>query len=497
MPTPADSSSPAPAASRPPRSKRGVNGKNDTPAPPPAYFLSMKVANFRCFGPEQTLDLSDGNGRPAQWTIILGENSVGKTTLLQSLAATQPPQLYFLIGSGGIGRAYGLRNRFGLYYSWKSRQSPQYEYNLVFGSRLSDENHVFNKKTATARLFGSEYDSYEPYLAIMYLDSQEEYDELAMPICYGYGASRQAGKTTLSEEPNDDTCVSLFDETAPLINAEEWLVQTDYATKTGTPLSKRRAKNRLKQITELLAGSPSKPGLLPNVSDFRFKVADNASMTPRVEAKTPYGWVRIADLSLGYKTALTWMIDLASRLFDRYPNSPNPLAEPAVVLIDEIDLHLHPRWQRDLVRLLGETFPNTQFIVTAHSPLIVQAAGADANLVLLRREGDHVVIENDVDEIRNWRVDQILTSDLFGLETARPPQVEPLLRERRELLAKPHLDAADRERVTELEALIGDLPTGETPQDIEAMDFIREFAAVIREGAGATNGTDQNGDGGK
>jgi transcriptional regulator with XRE-family HTH domain len=129
---------------------------------------------------------------------------------------------------------------------------------------------------------------------------------------------------------------------------------------------------------------------------------------------------------LGYKTLIAWMVDLASRMFDRYPDSPNPLAEPAVVLIDEIDLHLHPKWQRTLMSYLSERFPNTQFIATAHSPLVVQAA-SDANVVLLRREGDHVVIDNNMKDIHGWRVDQILTSDLFGLESARPPQLDPLL----------------------------------------------------------------------
>src|SRR5215213_7841120 len=53
--------------------------------PKACYVLSLSVENVRCFGPKQTLDLSDGHGRPAQWTIILGENGTGKTTLLQAL----------------------------------------------------------------------------------------------------------------------------------------------------------------------------------------------------------------------------------------------------------------------------------------------------------------------------------------------------------------------------------------------------------------------------
>src|SRR6266478_2063923 len=51
------------------------------------YFLSLSLENVRCFGPKQTLDLSDGNGRPARWTILLGNNGTGKTSVLQALVA--------------------------------------------------------------------------------------------------------------------------------------------------------------------------------------------------------------------------------------------------------------------------------------------------------------------------------------------------------------------------------------------------------------------------
>ena len=56
----------------------------------PIYFLSLKVKNLRCFGPEQTLDLTGKSGGPARWTVILGDNGTGKTTLLEALALLQP-----------------------------------------------------------------------------------------------------------------------------------------------------------------------------------------------------------------------------------------------------------------------------------------------------------------------------------------------------------------------------------------------------------------------
>jgi predicted ATP-binding protein involved in virulence len=171
-------------------------------------------------------------------------------------------------------------------------------------------------------------------------------------------------------------------------------------------------------------------------------------------------------------------VDFASRMFDRYPESRNPLAEPAVVLVDEIDLHLHPKWQRTLMGYLSERFPNTQFIATAHSPLVVQAA-TDANIVLLRREGDHVIIDKKDESVRGWRADQILTS-LFELESARSEEVEKLLKERAEILSKSRLTKKDRARLAELEEDIGALPTGETPEEMEAMDIIRRAAQRLK-----------------
>jgi predicted ATP-binding protein involved in virulence len=197
-----------------------------------------------------------------------------------------------------------------------------------------------------------------------------------------------------------------------------------------------------------------------------------------VEFETSYGSVPLRQLGYGYRTMIAWVVDFASRMVERYPDSPDPLAEPAVVLVDEIDLHLHPKWQRELIGFLTERFPNTQFIVTAHSPLIVQSA-PDANIALLKRVGDHVVIENNPETIRGWRVDQILTSDLFGLETARPPEMEKLLLRRKELLTKPKMTKADKKEVEAINDKIGPLPAGESFEQAKTLALIEKSLELI------------------
>lgn len=220
---------------------------------------------------------------------------------------------------------------------------------------------------------------------------------------------------------------------------------------------------------------------MPDITETRFSEKNTTNkFQPIVEFKTPYGWVEAKDLSLGYRTSMAWMVDFASRMFDLYPESENPLTEPAVVLIDEIDLHLHPKWQRDLLDWLSDLCLNTQFIVTTHSPLIVQSAAArGANFAVCRREGDHVVIDQSVEAVRGWRADQILSSDLFDVPK-RDSELEKWLKEKETILSKPKLTKKDETRLSELEEKIGFLPISENGKDDEAMKIIREAASWIK-----------------
>lgn len=436
-----------------------ANATSKSPAPP-AYFLSLTVENFRCFKQSVTLDLSDGNGKPAMWNVLLGENGVGKTSLLRVLSGYDP-DLPYKYGFHRIPVLYDMVANYQRSHSPKVRSS--FDFALI---PTSHEHESDAEKPTHLEISLSHWTSER--------DKNEE--TVFSAYCYGYGATRRMGRRTLSESLASETCLTLFDDTAELVNAEEWLLQADYASKTATGDVKKQAETRRDQVIELVCGILPEGG----VTGIRFGLnEDKAVMTPRVEAKTPFGWVRLRDLSLGYQAALTWMVDLAARMLERYPDSPNPLAEPAIVLVDEIDLHLHPKWQRELITKLRTTFPKTQFIVTAHSPLIVQAA-PDANIALLKRVGDHVEIENDVDHIRNWRADQILTSDLFGLESARPPHLDKAFRDREAILTKPSLTDADWKRLDEINREIGETPEGEKTGDMEAQNLVRRAAQLLR-----------------
>ena len=419
------------------------------------YFREVTVENLRCFGKRQTLRLANKENQPYHWTIILGENGAGKTTLLKTLVGVAPSPKTLFSRTQTIRLYPGLEdwNR-----QWDTSRMDSTSPSVIGADIVAAR--TLTKPIAGGDLHLEVKDKHVGSPSIVYND--DSYAKLGDFLCFAYGASRRMGSASLSSDVFSTASVSLFDDDAPLINVEDFFMQADYEAKTsGTKDSlEQRAK-----VKRLLVE------VLPDVSDLRI------SKTPplRVEVKTPFGWVRLADLSLGYKSLIAWVVDFGSRMFHYHRTMKNPFHAPAVVLVDEIDLHLHPAWQRKILGYLSKRFPNTQFIATAHSPLIVQAA-LNANLVLLKRRGSQVMIDNAPDVIKNWRIDQILTSDIFGLSSARSEDAEKLLVQRRKLLLRPKLTKTDVKKLDRLEEQLGPLPVAETSEYIEAMKIIQKAA---------------------
>jgi predicted ATP-binding protein involved in virulence len=283
---------------------------------------------------------------------------------------------------------------------------------------------------------------------------------------FGYGANRIGDKNNTFFEENPFDRGNLIDEDAKLIDVERYFLDADHFAKTKKNAKSESELDTLKQM--LLS-------ILPEVDDLRIATQGRST---RLEFLTPYGWVKFSDMSLGYRTITAWMVDLAVKMFLASPKSKNPLEQPAVVFVDEIDLHMHPQWQQKIIHYLTEKFPKTQFIVTAHSPLIVQSA-TDANVIVLKRKGNQVVVENDPISVKNWRIDQILSSDLFGV-TPRNLEVTQKMNRRKVLLLKDRLNSVEKKELSQLQKEVGNLPTAESPEMIEAMELIIKTAKNLK-----------------
>lgn len=146
----------------------------------------------------------------------------------------------------------------------------------------------------------------------------------------------------------------------------------------------------------------------------------------------------INQLSDGEKVLLALTGDLAARLAIANPSLPDPLQGSGVVLIDEIELHLHPKWQREIIPALTRTFPNCQFIVTTHSPQVISEVKPEGIYIL--EKADEGIIARRPESSYGRDSNRIL-EDLMDTP-ARPQEIKESLLELFRLIARGELDSA-------------------------------------------------------
>ena len=445
----------------------------------PIYFSSLELRNVRCFGERQRLDLTDSDGNPVQWILILGDNGVGKTTLLQCLAWMRPVPWADTEAGGIQGTEPALNDEEN--EVWQSLIRIGDNVDAILAATLSVGRAMRGESRKDA-------EDLKTHVAMQRKSGKLQTPKIAESgangssyvlksdlAMFAYGAMRRPGTLVRDGEELSDPLASLFHESAELYDAEDILLKLDHGATSGTEQDKRI----LSDVKRLLAE------VLPDVADATQieirppRVFGSRRQHEGVTVETPYGNVPVSALSLGYQTTLTWVTDLALRMYDCYPKSSNPLAEPGIVLIDNIDLHLHPRWQRRMMTDVARLFPAVQFIATAHSPLIVQAA-ENAKLAVLRESDGEVVINDDHEDVSTWRVDQILSSDLFGVPT-RSRYIEQLRTERNALADLPRRSAAEERRLRNLREQLDSLPTVEDAEARDALQLIRRVANDLKE----------------
>lgn len=299
-----------------------------------------------------------------QWTVLLGNNNTGKTRLLQAIAEMCPIKKTTEEGDETVYASI-----------WKKNLTEDTA-NCEIKCHLTNYGGQWRRSVM----------AFEPNLQ----------EQLTKFHIFGYGVSRYPSVNYKLSIDDFGDCDTLFTHEKRLINIEEWLMQLDYAAKSNNQVM----TNRLEKLHEVICSN-----IFPEIENFKFESTNTNNC---VLFKTKDGWHRYNELGFGYQSMLSWVVDLCKRMFETFPNSKNPLLESAVVLVDEIDLHLHPKWQREVIAYVSEIFKNVQFIVTTHSPLVIQSM-QEVNLYVLRREDEKIVVEHSPEtNFSGWTVEEIL-----------------------------------------------------------------------------------------
>lgn len=262
--------------------------------------------------------------------------------------------------------------------------------------------------------------------------------------------------------PATERFVTMFQEAASLAEVVQWLRDLSHKKLEGRELEKQQ----LDLILEILRDE-----LMPN--QITVDRIDSDGLWLRDVHGSQLAWGEMSD---GYRAALALLADILRHLIktfgvqeltDRDSNGRLFVKRSGVVLIDEVDAHLHPEWQREIGFWLKKHFPNIQFLVTTHSPLICQAADANGLFVLQDPDSEmppHPLSEDEYRKVIASRPDTILRTSAFGLQNTRSPLAVDSRAEYAQLKAKERavgkLTEEEQRKIKQLElfALVDEEP---------------------------------------
>jgi predicted ATP-binding protein involved in virulence len=390
----------------------------------------LGLKNFRGFR-ELTLNL-----RPSL-TVLVGVNGTGKTTILDALAlmlasipmrltseAEAAPQLTvydFYKGEDTVSSRLHLTINEQQYSLWLSAQRLLSKVD----TKISDVNISFFTSELRARLRGNAM--------------------TGVPLALYFPVNR-----AVLDIPDRTRSPQSFDQFSAFENAlsnnwnnfrafYEWFrAQEDLE-------NERRVANPSYRDPQLEAVRRAVSSLLENYGNLRVE-----RQPPRMVIEKDGEKLAVNQLSDGEKCLLALAGDLARRLALANPGSSNPLSCSAVVLIDEVELHLHPRWQRRVLPALLRTFPQCQFVVSTHSPQVLSEVQSEDIVLLVRRDGDVQVtgVQSSFGRDSNWILETIMEVD------ERPTEIKERIERCFALLDEGRLEEARREKVS-LEQLLG------------------------------------------
>jgi predicted ATPase len=454
------------------------------------YLQEITLRNIKCFENltldfAQTLHLPSDAATVRRWTTLFGMNGLGKSTLLQAmgivLAGPSAVKDLLSVADGWVrkGCDYGEIEAKLLWTEGDSpmkrpRKSTPFAIRfLIAGDDVSKLPPALIEKPNSGDIIAwsgaEEPKSKEAYTKDRLMLQETAYQEQVSGwLSCGYGPFRRLSggsefaNNIVSKGRRSARFVTLFHEDAALTNAAEWLMSLHNESRDGYAESTRALETVRSAIKEKLFPDPVE--LVVDSKKVQLKRAGQDA-------------VSFQDLSDGYRSMLSLSIDLLRWLIRAFPNERDVMKCSGVVLIDELDTHLHPTWQREIGFWLREKFPNIQFIVGTHSPFLAQVADAvptdplattiSGNIKLLQT-GNKVTTIHGQENARVLSPEQILQGELFEMSSVLSPPVEHKRERFSQLARKKNGQGLSDQEQQEFEALVAELdrmPVSATPDE--------------------------------
>jgi ABC-type hemin transport system ATPase subunit len=337
------------------------------------HISRIEIENYKIIR-NLTIDLATATaGGDAPWMVLLGENGSGKSSILEAVAMTL---------AGGK-----QRSRIGV-------------------SADDILRHRARRGSVVVHLTGG-----GPPVELGFDGSRGLRGSSSTPaqLLLGYGATRLLSRDKPAPRPRSAAVkvTNLFSPFVPLVDPTRWL----------TSLNAKTFNAMARALRALLPGED----------------------VERIERHSGTIYVRafgerltLKELSAGYQSVVALATDMMQVLSSRWPSME--LAE-GIVLVDELEAHLHPTWKMRIVTALREVFPRVQFLASTHDPLCLRGVRNGEAVVLRRTVDEDVYALTDLPPVQGLRVEQLLTSEIFGLRSTSDPAVDDALGRYQQLLA--------------------------------------------------------------